>query len=253
MTIGGNVCVRNGFELGYCFKEAIESLLPICDEVVCCDCDSTDGTRRFLEEWKLREPKINICNFPWTDPKGDPGWWVEYLNYARQHLNTDWHFQLDADEVIGPESYPAIKFFAEHGDSMICNRLNFWKDPQHTIPHGECCGNEVIRGGPKIFWMPSDYPDPRGETIMKLAQPAKVTVYHYGFIRNRKAWFKKAREVQRIWANDYDKRLEAAESYEGDWSTMPGVTGWIDQLQEYKGTHPLVIHQWLKDNGHTIA
>jgi len=32
---------------------------------------------------------------------------------------------------------------------------------------------------------------------------------------------------------------------------MPGVTGWENELEPFTGTHPAVIHSWLKERGHT--
>src|SRR5438132_6241086 len=105
MTLGGNVCIRNGNALDYCWREAVQSLLPICDEVVVCDGESTDGTQEEIREWMQREPKIKLCVYPWPDPKGDIDFWVKWLNYSREHLTTDWHIQLDADEVLSDRSY----------------------------------------------------------------------------------------------------------------------------------------------------
>jgi hypothetical protein len=69
MTLGGLVCIRNGFRLGYCFVEAVQSLLPICDEVVICDCDSDDGTGEvYIREWAHKEPKLTICNLSLDQP-----------------------------------------------------------------------------------------------------------------------------------------------------------------------------------------
>lgn len=252
MTLAGNVCIRNGFTLDYCFKEAIESLLPICDEVVCCDCDSTDGTREFLDQWKLREPKINICNFAWTDPKGDNMFWPTWLNYARQHAKSDWHIQLDADEILHEDSYEEVLHAVREKKSLICKRYNFWRDAQHLIPLGKCCGYAVIRVGPQNLWMPSDYPDPRANELMSIAEPSTVNIMHYGFLRQREAFFRKAREVQRIWVNSFDPRLAAAEAAGGNWMQHDGVTGWENDLLEFKGTHPAVIRPWLAERGYSV-
>lgn len=250
MTLGGNVCIRNGFRLDYPFREAVKSLLPICDEVVICDCDSDDGTRGWIDAWASTEPKITVVNFPWTHPKGTNAWWPEFLNYARQHLSTDHHIQLDADEIIHEDDYPLIRQAAKCGDVLYCKRLNFWRDPNHLIPEGVCCGTKVLRIAPKDMPIPSDYPYEPANATQERAKESDIRIFHYGFLRHREAFFKKAREVQRIWCNSYDPRLEKAEQYEGHWAEMPGVTGWEDKLVNYDGSHPAAIKEWLAERNH---
>lgn len=252
-TLGGNVCIRNGFRLDYPWREAVKSLLPICDEVVICDCDSDDGTRDWIEAWAKSEPKINIVNFPWTDPRGDNQFWPEWLNYARQHLKTEWHIQLDADEVIHEADHELIRMAAENRSTLFCRRLNFWRDPFHLIPEGVCCGTKVLRIAAANAPIPSDYPyEPANETLQRGIE-SEIRIFHYGFLREREAFFRKAREVQRIWVNSFDPRLEAAERFEGNWSEMPGVTGWENNLNQYAGTHPKVIHPWLAERNYAIS
>lgn len=249
-TVAGILCVRDGFKLDYCWQAAGQSLLGFCDELVLSDCDSSDGTREAMDAWKLIEPRINICNFPWTDPKGDKSWWPTFLNYARQHAKSDYVVCCDADEIVHEDSYEVVRKAAESGAVLKCHRYNFWHDAQHLIPEGFCCGTEVIRCGPANMFLPSDYPDPRAEAACSAAVPAPVHFYHYGFLRERKAFFRKAREVHRIWHNSFDDRLEAAEKFEGVWSAAPGVTGWENNLVEFKGTHPKAAHAWLRERGY---
>jgi len=250
MTLGGNVCVRNAKKLDYCWVQAVQSLLNVCDKVILCDCDSDDGTRQEIDEWVKREPKLIPLNFPWTDPKGTSDWYPEWINYSRQHLPTDMHIQLDADEILHESDYGKIRKAAEDRKILIFNRLNFWTDHQHLIPEGFCCGTKVLRIAPTNMPIPSDYPySPAAET-MRLAEHSDIRVFHYGFIREKAAFFRKAREVLRIWANAYDPRLEAAEKYDGHWSKSPGVTGWENKLVEYNGDHPQLIKEWLKIRGY---
>lgn len=252
MTLGGNVCIRNGSLLDYCWREAVNSLLPICDEVVICDCDSGDGTRQQIDYWAMREPKITPVNFPWTDPKATDQWYPEWINYARQHLSTDMHIHLDGDEVLHEADYEKIQRASESSSILFFNRLNFWTDPKHLIPEGVCLGTKVLRMAPANRPIPSDYPYGPAEDTVRAATESSIRVFHYGFLRRREAFFKKAREVQRIWTNSYDPRLEAAEKTEGDWSKTPGITGWEDRLVDYHGDHPSVIHDWLKARGYDV-
>lgn len=252
LTLGGNICIRQGFELDYCWEQAARSLLPVVDELVLCDADSTDGTRERIEAWAKVEPKITVVNWPWKDPVGDTQAWPEWINYARQHLSTDMHIQLDADELVHEEDYELIRNGRDAKSTLFFQRLNFWRDSKHLIPEGHCCGTKVLRMAPTNMPIPSDYPYGPAADTMAQAVTSAIRVFHYGFLRHREQFFKKARVVQKMWVNSFDPRLEAAEKYEGHWSTMPGVTGWESNLVDYHGSHPSVIHQWLRERGNTI-
>lgn len=250
MTLAGILCIRNGDRLDYCWREAGQSLLGVCDELVICDCDSDDGTRQAMDEWAAREPRITLCNFPWTNPVATNKWWPEFQNYARQHAKSEWIIGLDADEILHENSYERVRDAANNREVLRCYRYNFWRDAQHLIPIGVCLGHEVVRVCGSNMPIPSDYPIPEAEETCAKAVMSKVQIMHYGFLRKREAFFRKAREVHRIWHGSFDPRLEAAEKSEGNWMTHEGVSGWENQLDDFKGTHPAVIHQWLKDRNY---
>lgn len=253
MKLSGIVCIRNNFELDYTFKETVESLLGVCDNVTVGDAESTDGTQEFIREWIIKEPRITLCVYPWTNPKNTNLWYPEFINYVRQHAQADHIIHLDSDELLHENDYDHIRRAADNNQTLFLRRLNFWKDPSHLIPEGKCCGTKVLRMAPANMPIPSDYPYAPAEATMKQAVDSNIRVFHYGFLRKREAFFKKARVVQRIWTGGYDPRLEAAEKHEGDWSTMPGVTGWENDLVEYKGSHPEVIKPWLKERGYGVS
>ena len=251
MTIGGSVCIRNGNELDYCWRQCIQSLLPICNEVVVCDGESTDGTQEEVREWLKSEPKLKLCVYPWPNPKGNPDFWVDWLNFSRVHLKTDWHLQLDADEVLHENSYEQIGRFVQlPNQSAICTRYNFWRDSKHLIPDGVCCGKHVIRLAPQRLWMASDGAHANGSEVAAIGRNTGIEIGHYGFLRKRKAFFEKAKALQGYFFNSYDPRLAKAETHEGNWMQMDGICGWENKLDDFRGTHPKWIHTWLKERNY---
>lgn len=254
MTLGGNICIRNGFELDYCWREAIQSLLPVCDEVVVCDGGSTDGTREHIVEWAEREPKIKLVDYPWPNPKGDIKFWTDWLNFAREHIKCDFQIQLDADEVLSENSYDWIKSYkhcteAGKHESLWCKRWNFWRDAQSLIPYGHCLSNRVCRIAPQGVWLPSDGADERGWRATALAQDSGIEIFHYGFIRKRESFFKKARALQEMFFNSYDPRLEEVEKVDGNWMVNISEVEWTTQLVPFEGKHPMIMEKWLTERG----
>lgn len=251
-TLAGCVCIRNGFDLDFPWIQAVESLLPVCDEVVICDGESEDSTQAYARNWSKREPKINLCVYPWPKPKGDADFWVTWLNYAREHIKSDWHFQLDADEILHEKSYDELREFTKRKalKSGIVTRWNFWQDTAHTIPEGVCLGKHVVRVAPSNIWLASDGPHPKGSEASQISQNTGIEIFHYGFLRHPEAFFKKERALQGFFFDTYDQRLADAEKFEGNWMTKEGVTGWENRLDEYHGKHPEVIKGWLKQRGY---
>lgn len=251
-TLGGIVCIRNGNALDYCWREAIKSLLPVCDTVTVCDGESTDGTQEEIRKWMRHEPKIVLCVYPWPDPVGVNNFWVDWLQYARAHTRTDYVLQLDADEILGDNSYNTVKEFTrrEGRFSVWCNRLNFWKDHEHTIPHGVCLGHRVIRMLPQNVYLPSDGSVPEGAEAVGMAVDSNIEIFHYGFIRKQDAFFRKAKALQKFFFNSYDQRLLDAEKDGGNWMEHKSMPEWINRLVDFKGRHPLVIQSWLIERGY---
>lgn len=255
MTLGGVIVIKDGEILDYCFQQAIASLLPVCDVVAVSVAKSDDNTEEIVREWASREPKLSVNIYPWKSPKGDANFFVDWLQYARQHTVADRIIQIDSDEVVHESSYPAIEEFKKREGrlSVWMNRYNFWRNPQNLIPHGYCCAHRVVRMMPQDCWLPSDGADERGAESTNMAIDSDIFIGHYGFLRKRDAWFKKARALQGYFFDTYDKRLEAAEKYEGNWSEMPDITGWENQLMPFTGTHPEIIKPWLKERGYDIS
>lgn len=258
MSLGGNVCVRDGIKLDYCWREAVLSLLPVCDVVVVCDGGSTDGTLEEVRAWCDREPKLKLCCYPWTDPRGDIEFWVNWLNFAREHVPCTHHIQLDADEVLDEHSYGAVRKYARANNpryTLKCARLNFWRDHRHLIPHGVCLGHEVVRLAPQEMWLPSDGAHPKGSEAVAAAYPSPphITIFHYGFLRRRDAYFAKSKALHGFFFNGYDQRLVDAEKdteQGGNWMDAIKNVEWTERLLPYDGHHPAVAHGWLRERGY---
>jgi len=248
--ISGYVCVRNAIQLDYCVVESVRSLLPVCDEVVVCDGESTDGTRKMIEG--MGEPKIRILDYPWANPDGDSSFWVEWLNWARVRLNYDFQLTLDADEVLDPAGYDAIRLMAKLGECGIFSRLNFWRDAQHLAPSNRVCGDTVARCGPTYLYCPSDEPNPAMTPNIRThaSLHPDLRIFHYGFLRDKNAFVRKSKAVQQMFMGSCDSRIIEQETLGKDWDERDYFDG--EPLLEYNGLHPEVALYWLAARGHNL-
>lgn len=253
MKISGFVCVRNITKLDYCAELAIKSLLPICDEVVVSDGQSDDGTFEFLVNWAKSEPKLRIVTYPWPNPHRDITWWTTWLNTTRELLQHPMMLQLDADEVLDPNAYPAILEAAQTGKSLWFERLNFWKDAQHLAPKGKVCGDQVVRFGPSDLWLPSDEPHPEGEPTLRVKAgwppdgDRSRRIFHYGFLRKEQAMIEKVRVVNGAFFGTMDERLIKAEQQGTPWVNEIDMGG---PLQTFFEPHPEIAVPWLEERGY---
>jgi hypothetical protein len=252
-TLGGFIVIRNGDLLDYSWREAAQSLLPHVQELVICDCDSTDGTTQEIQRWADLEPKIRYANFPWTDPKGvSHNWWIDALNFGRQQLTTTHFVYVDSDEYLSdhPDCITALQEALADGKPRLMDRLNFWRDAQSLIPEGEVCGRKVSRFGPVAYEAVSDEPRHAGERpiLDEAIFDERLVVFHLGFLREQKAFYRKARAVLDIWFRRYDERLAKTEE-EGRpvWESECAFT---DRLVPWQGYMPLPVQHWLAARGH---
>lgn len=258
ITLSGLICLRNCAKFDYCWYEAISSLLAVCDEVVCCESDSNDGTVRMLYERAKREPKIKICHYPWPNPVGDVNFYVDWIQYARAHVQSDFFLHLDADEILSDCSYSIVEQFKQGTDpgdavSLRCQRYNFYKDPWSLIPDGVCLASRVTRIGPKSVFLPSDGAHPLGGPIARMVRDTEICIMHYGFLRRSKAYFEKSKDLHRAFFNSYDDRLVEAEKSGDKWmSEIKGVE-WTDRLERFNWSHPKLAIQWLRDRNYQVS
>lgn len=250
-TLGASIALRNGEIFDFPWRECIKSVLPICQEVVVAESDSTDDTLAELQAMAAEEPKIKIVHYPFRDPKGDGMWVMDWTNFARERLSTDYNLQMDADELLGESAYD--KILARIHDkpvTLCCRRWNFYRDARHVIPFGHCCGSEVLRVAPKIHWLPADVPLPQGQDAMNLHVDAlDVEIFHYNWLRKREAFFLKERGIQTAFFAQNDPRLDRAEANTGNWMEETGYGEWDTNLMEFKGEHPAIIQNWLRQRG----
>jgi hypothetical protein len=188
---------------------------------------------------------------PWPSPDRDVRWWVRWINETRLLVKGPKTLMLDADEVVDPTVFPALR--AAHADAVYTlKRLNYWRDARHVVQTGYCCSDKVTRFAPVQLWMTSDECYGPGQAfpeeeppIRKLAKERlDLHIHHLGFLRKREALFKKVEVCLRAWfgASQDSRLVEAMQHPERHWSTF------VDQpLEDYAGTHPALIEGWLRE------
>lgn len=248
--ITGITYTYNAIERDYCLEQCIRSMLPICDEVIVVDCGSTDGTIELIDSI----PKTRRIYHPFDLSTQGPRWLWKCINYARMQARTPYILQLDGDELIHEADYDVIREHVWTGRPCWFWRHNFWIDAKHELIEGRVVGTKVVRLAPTHYWLPSDEPhtpEPpvRHEAIPLAVGGRRARVFHYGMIRRPEAFVIKGREMTKGYTGTADQRL--------DYFLTEGKAAYNrfgikpHEVLDYTGTHPELIHQWLRDRGHT--
>ncbi len=248
MTLGGSVFIRNAIQYDYCIKEAIQSIL-FCDEVVVLDCQSDDGTTEMLSKFCSQHPNIKyITNGNWNSAT-DYKRLANCANEAKSYLKTDWHFMIQADEVLHQDSYNLIKNAIESNESDLysINRINLWGDSQHYIgskipPNKHPCNSFPARLGKLNLKVIGDAESLKGnECIAK----KDIKLFHYGLLRNNlvdkildmQTWF--------FGNPNLDPRVLKMKQDDGIWKAYSIHP--LETLDKLTIEHPIFMKQWLKE------
>lgn len=261
IALSGLVPCRNVISLDYPLVPVIESLLAVCDEVVACDSDSSDGTREMLDEWAARDSRVRVINYNWPTlatfetvgkglpgPPGQPRMLLKWLEFGRKHLRGGMCLCTDADEVLDPRSVPAVREAVDKMESRWMRRNHYWKDAQHMTQDDKVVGTFVARLGPSALECVSDEPRPEGEPPIRrfATHDSRLLWHHYGFIRKNEAFFAKSKVMQPALCSSIDKRILDAEAKGLPWHAFTDV----GELVEYRGEHPPCMRDWLTERGY---
>jgi glycosyltransferase involved in cell wall biosynthesis len=248
MKISGFSMVRNATKLYYPIKEAIQSILPICDEFIVAvgQGDEADRTRERIES--IDSDKIKIIDTVWKEEHFENGK-VNAIqtNIALDHCSGDWCFYLQADEVVHEKYLPIIEdrcrefLNDEEVEGLVFDYKHFWGDYDHyQISHGWYKREaRVIKNNLGI----RSYKSAQGFRLN--GEPIKAAhawaeIFHYGWVRPPHLMQNKKKALDSVhWGKE-----EAEEHYK----TAPDEFdyGPLDQLAIYNGTHPEVMQDWIE-------
>lgn len=253
--------VKNASKLYYPVKEAIMSILPICDEFIVAlgDCDEDDNTRAEIES--INSHKIKIIDTVWDlkkYPNGTEN--AHQTDIAREACSGDWLFYVQADEVVHEKYLPKIKarcleLLNDHEvEGLVFNYTHFWGDYSHFHnAHGWYPKEiRIIRNLPEIHSWESaqsfrkipnfdyvNYRQQKGTFKLNVAA-VEAYIYHYGWVRPPKYMQSKKKALDTIHkgveqANNIYKELQVDFDY-----------GPLRLAKKFKGTHPQIMERWIE-------
>lgn len=243
----GLTIIRNNEKFDYCVKEAIMSMIPICNHVLCVYVESDDNTLGVLKgiesdnltilelpesEWQIVQGKerlsyITNIGMQWADKNS-----YEYVLYVQ------------ADECIAEYSHDAIwKAINEGHEGYLMNRINLWKncDLQLNVSQErKPCSTEVIRLTKSCYRAYDDAENINSQCKYIIDD---AFIFHYGFVRKKEVMKGKIINMQEgvFGMSSHDSKLDSCEVFNPDL--------WFDaekDLIPLTLPHPKVMSEWVK-------
>lgn len=247
MKISGFTFIRNAIKYDYPIVEAINSILPICDEVIVAVGQSEDNTRKLIED--IGSSKIKIIETIWDDTLREGGKVLAVETdkaFDAISDDSDWAIYIQGDEVLHEKYLPVIKVGMlkwkdnKQVEGLLLNYLHFYGSYDFIGDSRRWYRREVriIRNDKSI----RSYRDAQG--FRKSDRPLNVKsvnaeMYHYGWVKPPEAQQAKQQSFNKLWHTDewVEKKIPKVSSF--DYSQ-------IDSLSLFKGSHPEVMKNRIK-------
>ncbi|MDD5571973.1 MAG: hypothetical protein PHD97_12555 [Bacteroidales bacterium] len=244
MKVSGFTFIRNAIKFDYPVVEAINSILPLCDEFVVAVGNSEDETLHLIKN--INSPKIKIINTVWDDTLREGGRVLAVeTDKALKNISSDsdWAFYIQADETVHEKYLPVIKEAMlkwnnnKDVEGLLFDYLHFYGSYDYIGAARKWYRKEVriIRNDKTI----NSFGDAMGfrKNGNKLnVKQINAFVYHYGWVKPPEAQQAKQQTFHKLWHPDdwLKKNIPDVESF--DYSQ-------IDSLEKFDGTHPAVMQK----------
>ena len=249
MKISGFTVIRNAIKYDYPIVEAIQSILPLCDEVVVAVGNSDDNTLELIQNI---DPKIRIIETIWDDTLREGGRVLAVETdkaFAAIAADSDWAFYIQGDEVIHEKYHPAILTAMKKYkndlkiEGLLFNYKHFYGSYDYVGSSLSWYLDEIriVRNRKDIF----SYRDAQGfrkQPNEKLnVKKIDAYVYHYGWVKAPEVMQKKQESFHKMWHDDKWVEENVVKAVEFDYQSK------IDQLKLFDETHPFVMQKRIAD------
>ncbi|HRE41812.1 MAG TPA: glycosyltransferase family 2 protein [Ignavibacteria bacterium] len=246
MFVSGFTIIRNGVFYGYPFKEAILSILPLCDEFIVNVGDSQDETLQIVKS--INDKKLKIIESKWDmNLKNGLVLSVE-TNRALSQCKGDWCFYIQSDEVLHEKYYDEVKAsMLKYKDNSKTDGLRFWYKHfygsydyyQDNYRKWYIREVRIIKRKENIVsWGDAlDFKYLNGKNIN--SKDINAEIYHYGWVRPPETLIKKRRDFELLYNTEEEvkDKINRLTNYDE-----------LGHLKKFNETHPQVMTEIIKQS-----
>jgi hypothetical protein len=242
MKVTGFTFIRNAIVNDYPIKEAILSVLPICDDFIVALGNSTDETAQLIKS--IDSDKIKIVETIWDDSLREGGKvFAEETNKALAAVphDTHWMVYIQGDESIHEDYLATIKKEMQeelHNDKvegLLLKYKHFYASYDYLAESRRWYRREIriLKKLPQIH----SYRDAQGFRINNRKLNVKLIdayVHHYGWVKPPHGLQGKVRNFNRFYQTEdwIEKNYPVQHTFN---------MGNADRLIPFEGTHPMVM------------
>ena len=242
MKVTGFTFIKNAVKYQYPVVEAIQSILPLCDEVIVAVGNSEDNTRNLVE--RIDPQKIKIIDTVWDESLKLGGKVLaEETNKAFKAIgaDSDWCFYIQGDEVLHEqyynEVYEQMKRWkdAKEVDGLLFKYRHFYGSFDYIGVASNWYKHEirVIKNDKSIYSYRDAQGFRKGDNQKLNVKLIDAYIHHYGWVREPKTMFAKQNNFGRFYDGPDG---DIGRTYVGEFDYSK-----IDALEKYIGTHPAVM------------
>jgi len=260
MKVSGFTIIRNAVKYDFPVVESIQSLLPLCDEVIVSVGNSEDNTLELIKN--IQSQKIKIIESIWADSLRKGGLLLaKETNKAMDAISSDsdWVIYLQADEVLHENDTSVIKEAMQKwkGDKKVEGLLFDYKHFYGSYSFIEDSRLwyrreiRIIRNNKHIHSFRDaqgfriyDNLTPIDEELLNGGRKLKVkhsgaTICHYGWVKHPVVQQNKRSSFYKLWHDEDSIEKNLKQNTEYDYSL-------VCALKRMEGTHPAVMADRVK-------
>lgn len=243
MKVSGFTFVRNAIINDYPVVEAITSILPICDEFIVAAGNSTDDTRKLIED--IGSPKIKIIDTTWDEQLREGGAvFARETDKAFAHISpeADWAFYIQGDECVHEDDLPLIQREMEQNlnngavEGLLFNYRHFYGSYDYIAESRRWYRREIriVRRNLNV----QSYKDAQGFRIDGRKIRVKLInayINHYGWVKPPRGLLHKKQNFNLFYDKDVTlQHIPEAATFD---------YGNADKLVHFRGSHPAVMQK----------
>lgn len=247
MKVSGFTFIRNACKYDYPIVEAINSILPLCDELVVAIGNSEDDTVALIKS--IPSSKIRIIETVWDDSLREGGRVLAVETdkaFDAVAADSDWAFYIQGDEAMHEQYIDTVREAMlrykddKNVEGLLFNYKHFYGSYDFIGDSRRWYRKEirVIRNDKRI----RSYKDAQG--FRKQGEKLKVKainafIYHYGWVKHPSYQQAKIETFNKLWHDDEWMEKNVASRAQFDYSQ-------IDSLSHFKGEHPQVMQARIR-------
>jgi len=243
MKVSGFTFIRNAIKYDYPIVEAIQSILPLCDEVVVAVGNSEDETLALIQNI---DPKIRVIETIWDDNLREGGRTLALETdkaYAAVSEDSDWAFYIQGDEVLHERYLPVIKEAMlaykddQKVDGLLFNYKHFYGSYDYIGTSISWYPDEIriVRKQKDIYSYRDAQGFRKGDDEKLNVKRIPAWMYHYGWVKPPEKMQLKQESFHKMWHDDAWMQENVKTVKEFDYTEN------IDALARFEESHPNVM------------